>query len=62
MQLWTVYLEEISQNNASNSESHNVTMNILLEFWGKVTPCILKLVSTSRVVSINFQLISKFFF
>lgn len=50
LQLWTVYLEEISKNNPSNLESYNITMNILLEFWGKVTPSILQLVSTTKVV------------
>ncbi|XP_072766929.1 protein unc-79 homolog isoform X2 [Anoplolepis gracilipes] len=50
-QLWTIYLEELSKNNASNSESHNITMNILLEFWGKITPCILQLVSYSKALS-----------
>ncbi|XP_043278465.1 protein unc-79 homolog isoform X2 [Venturia canescens] len=59
-QLWTVYLEEISKNNPSNSESHNITMNILLEFWGKVTPSILKLVSTSKVLAemVNLHFLS----
>ena len=51
VQLWTMYLEELSKNNPSNSESHNTTMNILLEFWGKITPCILQLVGFSKVVS-----------
>ncbi|XP_024935949.1 protein unc-79 homolog isoform X2 [Cephus cinctus] len=50
-QLWTVYLEEMSKNNSTNTESHNVTMNIVLEFWGKITPCILQLVSHSKVLS-----------
>ncbi|XP_067215729.1 protein unc-79 homolog isoform X2 [Linepithema humile] len=50
-QLWTMYLEEMSKNNASNSEGHNITMNILLEFWGKITPCILQLVSYSKALS-----------
>jgi hypothetical protein len=50
-QLWTMYLEELSKNNASNSEGHNVTINILIEFWGKITPCILQLVSYSKAVS-----------
>lgn len=54
-QLWTMYLEELSKNNASNSEGHNVTMNILLEFWGKITPCILQLVSYSKAVSSPFE-------
>lgn len=46
-----MYLEELSKNNPSNSEGHNITMNVLLEFWGKTTPCILQLVSYSKVVS-----------
>ncbi|XP_076225876.1 UNC-79 domain-containing protein isoform X2 [Nomia melanderi] len=59
-QLWTMYLEELSKNNPSNSEGHNVTMNILLEFWGKITPCILQLVSYSRVLAemVNLHFLS----
>jgi len=48
-----MYLEELSKNNASNSEGHNVTINILIEFWGKITPCILQLVSYSKAVSLK---------
>ncbi|KAG7202977.1 hypothetical protein KM043_010111 [Ampulex compressa] len=58
-QLWTMYLEELSKNNPSNSESHNVTMNILLEFWGKITPCVLQLVSYSKVAeTVNLHFLS----
>ncbi|KZC06519.1 Protein unc-79 like protein [Dufourea novaeangliae] len=58
--LWTMYLEELSKNNPSNSEGHNVTMNILLEFWGKITPCILQLVDYNRVLAemVNLHFLS----
>ncbi|KAK9304372.1 hypothetical protein QLX08_004330 [Tetragonisca angustula] len=59
-QLWTMYLEELSKNNPSNSDSHNTTMNILLEFWGKITPCILQLVGFSKVLAemVNLHFLS----
>ncbi|XP_076392328.1 UNC-79 domain-containing protein isoform X5 [Megachile rotundata] len=59
-QLWTMYLEELSKNNPSNSEGHNITMNILLEFWGKITPCILQLVGHSKVLAemVNLHFLS----
>ncbi|XP_012272273.1 protein unc-79 homolog [Orussus abietinus] len=59
-QLWTVYLEELSKNNASNTEGHNVTLNILLDFWGKITPCILQLVFHSKVLAekVNLHFLS----
>ncbi|CAK9822552.1 Protein unc-79 homolog [Anthophora retusa] len=59
-QLWTMYLEELSKNNPSNSEGHNITMNILLEFWGKITPCILQLVGYSKVLAemVNLHFLS----
>lgn len=56
-QLWSVYLEQLSYLSAPSSEPNNITMGILFEFWGKVTPCILQLVSSSKVVSIfNFKI------
>jgi len=45
-QLWTVYLEQMAHN-STNAESS--TMGVLFEFWAKVTPCILQLVSHSKV-------------
>ncbi|XP_053969858.1 protein unc-79 homolog isoform X8 [Anastrepha ludens] len=44
-QLWTVYLEHIART-SSNAEGN--TMGVLFEFWAKVTPCILQLVSHAR--------------
>lgn len=43
--LWTVYLEQIAHT--SNNPDGN-TMGVLFEFWAKVTPCILQLVSHSK--------------
>lgn len=50
-QLWTVYLEQLSCISPPTSESHNITMSILFEFWAKVTPYILQIVSSSKLVS-----------
>ncbi|XP_073986418.1 UNC-79 domain-containing protein isoform X3 [Rhodnius prolixus] len=50
-QLWTVYLEQGAANNLPSSDTHSVTMSILFDFWGKVTPSILQLVSHSRVLA-----------
>lgn len=49
-QLWTIYLEQIANASSPASEAHNITMAILFEFWAKVTPCILQLISTSKMV------------
>ncbi|XP_055716676.1 protein unc-79 homolog isoform X6 [Phlebotomus papatasi] len=59
-QLWTVYLEQASCTAAPSSEPHNVTMSILLEFWAKVTPCILQLITHSKVLSemVNLHFLS----
>lgn len=48
-QLWSVYLEQIANASSPSSEAHNITMSILFEFWAKVTPCILQLISTSKM-------------
>ena len=60
-QLWTVYLEQIIalQNTSSTTVSGNRSSDeqillpgsILLDFWGKVTPGILQLVSHSKVLA-----------
>lgn len=48
-QLWTVYLEQLSTTSSPSSEHNNVTMGILFEFWAKVTPSILQLISHPKV-------------
>lgn len=43
------------------SEAYNITMNILFDFWGKVTPCVLQLVQQSKMVNqLEKQYITKF--
>lgn len=44
-QLWTVYLEQV----AIFSNDSSVASSILFEFWVKVTPCLLQLVSHSKL-------------
>ncbi|XP_024081973.1 protein unc-79 homolog isoform X2 [Cimex lectularius] len=48
-QLWTVYLEQGAASNLPSSDAHSVTMSILFDFWGKVTPSILQLVSNTKL-------------
>ncbi|XP_059468536.1 protein unc-79 homolog isoform X3 [Neocloeon triangulifer] len=59
-QLWTMYLEQGPSSNMANAEAHNVTMTILFDFWCKVTPCILQLVSHSKVLAemVNLHFLS----
>lgn len=59
-QLWTLYLEQVSYISPPSSEAHNITLAILLEFWGKVTPCILQLVTHSKMLSemVNLHFLS----
>ncbi|XP_017968879.1 protein unc-79 homolog isoform X4 [Drosophila navojoa] len=45
-QLWTVYLEQMAHNTNSNAEGS--TLGVLFEFWTKVTPSILQLVSHAK--------------
>jgi hypothetical protein len=56
-QLWTVYLEQISQYTSQTTETHNVALGILFEFWAKVTPCILQIQNNpklSEMVNMHF--------
>ncbi|KAF7267135.1 hypothetical protein GWI33_019628 [Rhynchophorus ferrugineus] len=50
-QLWTVYLEQSLNHHIPITEAYNITMNILFDFWGKVTPCILQLIQQSKTLS-----------
>ena len=51
-QLWTVYLEQtVAMTVAPRDETQILASNILLDFWGKVTPGILQLVSHSKVLA-----------
>ena len=52
-QLWTIYCEQIA--NSSRSEDMLAkTMQQLLDFWARVTPAILQLLSHSKVVRGSF--------
>ncbi|XP_060537394.1 protein unc-79 homolog isoform X2 [Cylas formicarius] len=57
-QLWTIYLEQSLNQHIPITDAYNVTMNVLFDFWGKVTPCILQLVQQSskfsEIVSLHF--------
>uniref|UniRef100_A0A1B6C403 Protein unc-79 homolog n=1 Tax=Clastoptera arizonana TaxID=38151 RepID=A0A1B6C403_9HEMI len=59
-QLWTVYLEQGASSNLPSSEQHATTMSILFDFWGKITPCILQLVSHSKALAemVNLHFLS----
>lgn len=50
-QLWSIYLENMAHSTSPASDQHNITLGILFEFWAKVTPSMLQLVSHSKVVS-----------
>lgn len=43
-QLWTVYLEHLSYQTGDT-----IAQSILFEFWVKVTPCLLQLISNSKL-------------
>lgn len=44
-QLWTLYLEQLSYFNNNDT----LALSILFEFWVKVTPCLLQLISNAKL-------------
>ena len=58
-QLWTVYLEQV-QPHGNTKEELLLAPSILLDFWVKVTPGILQLVSHSKVLAemVNLHFLS----
>ncbi len=59
-QLWTIYLEQTIMLLPAKDDSHLLAGSILLDFWGKVTPGILQLVSHSKVLAemVNLHFLS----
>ncbi|OXA59651.1 Protein unc-79 [Folsomia candida] len=61
-QVWTIYLEQVgpSAQLSSSNDPANVASNILTDFWGKVTPAILQLISHSKVLAemVNLHFLS----
>ncbi|XP_054270817.1 protein unc-79 homolog isoform X2 [Macrosteles quadrilineatus] len=59
-QLWTVYLEQNAAGNLPSTEAHSTMVGILFDFWGKVTPCVLQMVSHSKVLAemVNLHFLS----
>lgn len=50
-QLWTMYCENISSQNPPGSEQYQICTLTMYDFWGKVTPGIMRLVCYSKTVS-----------
>ncbi|CAH1714206.1 unnamed protein product [Aphis gossypii] len=47
-QLWTIYMEQTAQQMVTAGDHHSFTMNILHDFWNKVTQSMLNLSSKSK--------------
>lgn len=50
LQLWTMYCEQVALMNPPQSEEHTIASVTILDFWGRVTPGVLQLLSHSKVV------------
>lgn len=53
LQLWTMYCEQMASLNAAGSEHHSSAMLSIMDFWGRVTPGVLQLLSHSKVVNLQ---------
>ena len=54
-QVWTVYCETLTAEGIErDSDDQMDVTQIIYDFWAKVTPTILNLMSHSRVVGIHF--------
>ncbi|XP_033097176.1 protein unc-79 homolog [Anneissia japonica] len=48
-QLWTMYCEQFAMMSYPHSEQHNTAILAIMDFWGRVTPGVLQLLSHSKV-------------
>ena len=51
-QLWTVYCEQLASQNPPGSDAAHQNILVLTDFWTKVTPGILQIISHSMTVSL----------
>ena len=49
-QLWTMYCETFANINAASSDMYNIAHTTIMDFWGRVTPGVLQLLSHSKMV------------
>ncbi|KAK7103573.1 protein unc-79 homolog isoform X3 [Littorina saxatilis] len=59
-QLWTMYCESAAAMHAPSSEQHQTDMAMIMDFWARVTPGILQLLSHSKVLAemVNLHFLS----
>ena len=52
--LWTMYCESYAGQHSPGSENYITSHSVIMDFWGRVTPGVLQLLSHSQVVSRGF--------
>ncbi|XP_025104233.1 protein unc-79 homolog isoform X4 [Pomacea canaliculata] len=59
-QLWTMYSESAAAIHAPSSEQHQTDLAMIMDFWARVTPGILQLLSHSKVLAemVNLHFLS----
>ncbi|XP_074643701.1 protein unc-79 homolog [Tubulanus polymorphus] len=59
-QLWTMYCESAAQEQPGVDESTAMVSNTIMDFWGRVTPGVLQLLSHSKVLAemVNLHFLS----
>lgn len=48
LQLWTMYCESAAAQHQIHSESYKMASSTVMDFWGRVTPGILQMLSTPK--------------
>ncbi|XP_072170179.1 protein unc-79 homolog [Diadema setosum] len=59
-QLWTMYCEQMACMNPPNSDQHSTATFSIMDFWSRVTPGVLQLLSHSKVLAdmVNLHFLS----
>ncbi|XP_013379281.1 protein unc-79 homolog [Lingula anatina] len=59
-QLWTMYCESLAWHHTFGSDTHEMASETVMDFWGRVTPGILQLLSHSRMMAemVNLHFLS----